>query len=130
MPGKRFARRPCGGERERVFGRAAYNNGVSAEAWAALYGAMDEYDLNGNKQYTQAEIRDALDSITVPISESEGAVQGLFGGSTETRHLTNVEKAALWSAYNPKWKASNNPYDPSIGERVVSEYNRLKGGEE
>jgi hypothetical protein len=106
--------------------RAAYNNGVSADAWAALYGAMEEYDLNGNKQYTQAEIKEALDNITVPLSSGEGAAQGLFGGSTETRHLTNAEKAALWSAYDPTWATKNNPYDPAIGARVVAEYNRLK----
>lgn len=110
--------------------RAASEEGITADVWAALYEAMGDYDANGNKQYSQAEIRDALENITVPVSYGEGAVQGLFGGSTQERHLTNAEKAALWSAYNPTWKPANNPYDPTIGERIANRVNELKGGDE
>ena len=106
--------------------RAAYENGVSADAWAALYGAMSEYDLNGNGRYTQQEIREALDNVTVPLTAGEGAAQGLFGGLTEERYLTNAEKAALWSAYDPTWKTANTPYDATIGARVVNRINEIK----
>ena len=109
--------------------RAAYDNGVSADAWAYFYNVIPDYDADGNKSYTQKEIAEALDNVQIPLSSGEGAAQGLFGGSTETRHLTNSEKAALWSAYYPTWATKNNPYSPQIGERVVSRYNALKGGE-
>ena len=107
--------------------RAAYDNGVSADAWAALYGAMAQYDMNNNNQYTQAEIAEALENIRVPIGEDAGRTQGLFGGSTKDRALTNDEKAVLWSAYDPSWATKNNPYSPEIGERVVARYSVLKG---
>ena len=97
--------------------------GVSAEAWASFWGTLPEFDADGNGSYTQAEVAAALERVEVPLSYGEGAAQGLFGGSTSTRKLTNQEKAALWSAYNPKWKTSNNPFDAGVGERVVSRYN-------
>ena len=104
--------------------RGANQFGVSADAWAALYAGMDEFDANGNSTYSQEEMRDALEGIRVPVSYGEGATQGLFGGSMDDRSLTNREKAVLWAAYGYKkngksWKQSNNPYDPDLGERVI-----------
>lgn len=115
--------------------RGASEFGVTAGEWAALYSAMDEYDVNDNNTYSQKEIVNALDNITVPLNASEGMTQGLFGGSTDERYLTNREKAILWAAYGYKqngnsWKQSNNPYDPEVGERVIDWINGLDYGEE
>lgn len=115
--------------------RGASEFGVTAGEWAALYRAMDEYDVNDNNTYSQKEIVNALDNITVPLNASEGMTQGLFGGSTDERYLTNREKAVLWAAYGYKqngnsWKQSNNPYDPEVGERVIDWIDGLDYGEE
>lgn len=97
--------------------------GVTADVWYSFWSTLPEFDSDNNNSFTQAEVAAALERVEVPLSSGEGMTQGLFGGSTETRKLTNSEKAALWSAYNPKWKAANNPFDPAVGERVVNRYN-------
>lgn len=97
--------------------------GISADVWYSFWSTLPEFDSDNNNSFTQAEVAAALERVEIPLSPEEGAAQGLFGGSTETRKLTNSEKAALWSAYNPKWKAANNPFDPAVGERVVNRYN-------
>lgn len=116
-------------ESERYKFRAAYENGVSADAWAGFYRTLPRYDEDGNGSYKQAEVTAALDNARIPLSAGEGAAQGLFGGDTETRSLTRAEKAAIWSAYNPKWKTANNPFDASIGDRVVSRIGQMQDEE-
>lgn len=115
---------------ERYKFRAAYEAGVSADAWAGFYRTLSNYDEDGNGSYKQAEVTAALDNARIPLSAGEGAAQGLFGGDTETRSLTRAEKAAIWSAYNPKWKTANNPFDASIGDRVVSRIGQMQDEEE
>ena len=100
--GKALAMEELVSESEGLRFRGANHYGVSADAWAALYDGMWQYDENGNNQYSQAEIGAAIDAITVPLSSGEGAAQGLFGGFTSERALTNREKAALWAAYGYK----------------------------
>ena len=114
---------------ERYKFRAAYEAGVSADAWAGFYRSLPNYDEDGNGSYKQAEVTAALDNARIPLSAGEGAAQGLFGGDTETRSLTRAEKAAIWSAYNPKWKTANNPFDASIGDRVVSRIGQMQDEE-
>lgn len=116
-------------ESERYKFRAAYEAGVSADAWAGFYRTLPRYDEDGNGSYKQAEVTAALDNARIPLSAGEGAAQGLFGGDTETRSLTRAEKAAIWSAYNPKWKTANNPFDASIGDRVVSRIGQMQDEE-
>jgi len=105
--------------------RTAYDNGVSADAWAYFYNTLSEYNT-GSNNVTQAEAKEALDNVRIPLSSGEGAAQGLLGGSTETRKLTNKEKAAIWSAYRPDWKPASNPYDANIGEKVSNQYHKMK----
>lgn len=88
---------------------------------------LPQYDEDNNGSYKQSEVQNALDNMTIPLSASEGATQGLFGGSTEERYLTNDEKAVLWQMSNKSWKASKNPYNPAIGEMVSR---RLNGNDE
>ena len=70
---------------------------------------------------------DALEGMTVPLTDGEGALQGLFGGSMEERPLTREEKAVLWQSYNKAWKPEKNPYDTAIGAEV---FRLLNGGDE
>ena len=114
---------------ERYRFRAAYEAGVSADAWTGFWRTLPSYDEDGNGSYKQAEVTAALDNARIPLSAGEGAAQGLFGGDTETRSLTRAEKAAIWSAYNPKWKTDNNPFDASIGSRVVSRIGQMQDEE-
>lgn len=78
--------------------------GVSPTNYITLKTIMPDFDEDRNGGYTQEEVKNAVDSMS---------------------GLTKKQRAVLWQLANKSWKASNNPYDPDVGQRV---YDALHAG--
>ncbi len=62
-------------------------------------------------------VLEALGDNTLSQANVTEAIDQVYGPTTKAN---KEEKAALWQAMNKSWKASKNPYDPDVGERVQS----------
>ena len=62
-------------------------------------------------------VLEALGDNTLSQAHVTEAIDQVYGPTTKAN---KEEKAALWQAMNKSWKASKNPYDPDVGERVQS----------
>lgn len=80
--------------------------GITPSIYVEYRAALPGYDANGNKNYSQAEVKAALDAMTFGDNP-------LLGGS-----LTRQQKAVLWQLANSSWKPYKNPYDTQIGQAV------------
>lgn len=87
--------------------------GVKPASYIALKETLPEYDLDGNGSFTQAEVKAAIDAM----GTKSGTV--LPGGNK----LTTAQQAVLWQLANKSWKAKNNPYSVTIGQKVYNELN-------
>ena len=74
----------------------AVNMGVSPNAWVTLQEKLPGYDADGNGSYTQAEVKAALEKLV---------------------GIGLKERAVLWQSVNKGWKATNNPFSVSAGEK-------------
>lgn len=71
--------------------------GVDLSNYVRLYEIRTEYDENGNKSFSGAEYKKAIDSM----------------------HLSKQESALLWQLATGSKSAKNNPYSSSVGQKVI-----------
>ena len=76
---------------------AANSMDVSLDTYVKLYEIRAEHDANGNKSYSQAEYKSAIDSM----------------------RLSRTESAVLWQLATGAKSAKNNPYSTSVGQKVL-----------
>ncbi len=79
--------------------------GVKPETYVEFHEIKATFDADANGNFTQAEVKAAIDSMD---------------------DLTRGQKAVLWQLANSSWKARKNPYDPEIGQEVVDARERAK----
>lgn len=89
--------------------------GITPDAYVALKTLLPEYDTDGNGNYTQTEVKEAIDALADDIPDD--ALLALMGESSGV-DLTNDMKAILWQLYNKSWSYKNNPYSTRVGEEV------------
>lgn len=87
-----------------------YDNGISPDLCVALKRIQPSYDANSNGNYSQEDVKNAIDAI----SGSE-VYLAATGGKPK---LTNEQKAMLWQLSNKGWKYWKNPYDKDVGQRI------------
>lgn len=75
----------------------ASNYDINLSDYVKLYEVRTKYDANGNKSYSQAEYKAAIDSLGLDTRQS----------------------AILWQLATGAKSAKNNPYSKEIGERVL-----------
>jgi len=89
--------------------------GITPDIYVSWRAALPSFDADGNKSYSQAEVRAGLDAMRV------GGSNPLLGGE-----LTTTQKAVLWQMANSSWKPYKNPYDTGIGKEIYDTMQMLK----
>ncbi len=79
--------------------------GVTPDSYVRLQEIKAQYDADGNGSYTHAEIRSAINSMV---------------------GLSTKQKAVLWQLATGATSAKNNPYDRSVGQKVLDEREKAK----
>ena len=83
--------------------------GVNPKSYVAFYEIRKSYDADGNGSYTQAEIKNAIDSMG--------------------NRCTKEQKAVLWQLATGAKSAKNNPYSTEIGQKIVDAKQAAKDAE-
>ena len=95
--------------------QTGYSYGVTPEAYVTFRELLPQFDLDGNGTFKQEEVEAAIDSM----GGGSGIV--LPGGGSQS--LTVTQQAVLWQLANKSWKAKNNPYSTSVGQKVYDALN-------
>ena len=77
--------------------KTAHTFDVDLDAYVKLYEIRTKHDANGNKSYSQAEYKAAIDTLNV----------------------SNDDRAVLWQLATGAKSAKNNPYSSAVGQRVL-----------
>ena len=100
--------------------KIAYDYGIEPQYYVQLKKILPDYDADGNGSYTQAEITNAINSMTF---SSAG------GGLVLPTANTNSMRAALWQLQTGSTSAKNNPYSTAIGAEVAAAVKTAKENE-
>lgn len=79
--------------------QTGYQYGVTPYLYVGLKESLPDFNVDGNKNYTQKEV--------------EAAIDAMWG-------LTTSERAALWQIQNKSWKGRSNPYSTSVGTNIYN----------
>lgn len=77
--------------------KAADDFGVDLSDFVKLYEIREKYDENGNKSFSNAEYKKAIDSL----------------------RLNTQDSAVLWQLFTGAKSAKNNPYNTAMGQKVI-----------
>lgn len=105
----------------------AHDLGVGFDVYTSFRETLPSYDADGNSSYSQAEIVNAIESLTGAISPEEMIALLMSGQSIPSgTALTDAHKAVLWQLATGSESAKNNPYSTSAGNKVIEMLGRAE----
>ncbi len=105
----------------------AHDLGVGFDVYTSFRETLPSYDADGNSSYSQAEIVNAIESLTGAISPEEMIALLMSGQPIPSgTALTDAQKAVLWQLATGSKSAKNNPYSTSAGNKVIEMLGRAE----